>query len=231
WNHVPVMSFVSSLAERITRKLGWSNSAEAWTDRIGLAVAFTLIGGWGAVAFWTLRPAGLLVGGAAPVPVPALLERSCVIQPPGPVFWYDTVRSARRGRYFLMRWLYAIALLLLLLWVHSMWTLQNRFSHNADPNWNEFKALAQLAEQYFFAFAFVQFVAVVLMTPAYVGGAIAEEKERKTLEFLLATDLQNSEIVFGKLAARIGNLALFLLTGLPVLSLMQFFGGIDPGFL
>jgi ABC-type transport system involved in multi-copper enzyme maturation permease subunit len=225
------MSFVSSAAERITRKLGWSNSAEAWTDRIGLAVAFTLIGGWLTISFWSGRPAVILVVGVLAIAALALLERLGIIKLLGPVFWYDTIRSARRGRYFLMRWLYAIGLLLLLLWVHSIWSLQNRFINNADPNWNEFKALAQLAEQYFFAFALVQFVAVVLLTPAYVGGAIAEEKERKTLEFLLATDLQNSEIVFGKLAARVGNLALFLLTGLPVLSLMQFFGGIDPGFL
>src|SRR5436309_1866825 len=193
------MSFVSSAAERITRKLGWSNSAEAWTDRLGLLFAFVVIGGWLTISFWSGRPAVILVVGAVGVATLALLERIGVIKLLGPVFWYDTIRSARRGRYFLMRWLYAIGLLLLLLWVHSIWSLQNRFVNNADPNWNEFKALAQLAEQYFFAFAIVQFVAVVLLTPAYVGGAIAEEKERKTLEFLLATDLQNSEIDFGGL--------------------------------
>jgi ABC-type transport system involved in multi-copper enzyme maturation permease subunit len=48
---------------------------------------------------------------------------------------------------------------------------------------------------------------------------------------LLATDLRGREIVFGKLLARLGNLALFVMTGLPVLSLMQFFGGIDPEML
>lgn len=218
------MSFVSSAAERITRKLGWSNSAEAWTDRLGLFFAFTIIGGWLAISFWSGRPAVILVVGAVGIALLALLERLGVIKLLGPVFWYDTIRSARRGRYFLMRWLYAISLLLLLLWVHSMWSLDRR-----EPN--PYKALADLAQYYFYAFSIVQFAAVVLLTPAYVGGAIAEEKERKTLEFLLATDLQNSEIVFGKLASRAGNLALFLLTGLPVLSLMQFFGGIDPGFL
>ncbi|HTK76146.1 MAG TPA: ABC transporter permease subunit, partial [Gemmataceae bacterium] len=184
---------------------------------------------WLIASFWSGRPAVILVLGALAITALALLERIGVIKLLGPVFWYDTIRSARRGRYFLVRWLYAISLLLLLLWVHSMWSLDQRFGNNSESN--PYKALAKLAEEYFFAFAIVQFVAVVLLTPAYVGGAIAEEKERKTLEFLLATDLQNSEIIFGKLAARVGNLALFLLTGLPVLSLMQFFGGIDPGFL
>src|SRR5437763_113481 len=35
-------------------------------------------------------------------------------------------------------------------------------------------------------------------------------------------------ILFGKLAARVGSLLLFLLAGLPILGLMQFVGGIDP---
>ena len=94
-----------------------------------------------------------------------------------------------------------------------------------------YKQQAILAEQFFYAFAAVQFAVVVLLTPAYVAGAVAEDKERRTLEFLLATDLRGREIIFGKLLARLGNLALFVMTGLPVLSLMQFFGGIDPGLL
>src|SRR5262249_7626029 len=126
-------------------------------------------------------------------------------------------------------WLYAVGLLLLLLWVHSMWNLHLRFTANPRPL--DYKAQAELAEMFFAAFAVTQFVVGVALTPAYIAGGVAEEKERKTLEFLLATDLRNREIVFGKLVARAGNLALFVLTGLPILSLMQFFGGIDPGLL
>src|SRR5262245_15411425 len=134
------MSFVSSAAERVTRNLGWSNSAEAWTDRLGLFVAFTVVGGWLAISFWSGRPAVILVLGALGVAGLALLERVGVIKLLGPVFWYDTIRSARRGRYFLMRWLYAIGLLLLLLWVHAMWSLNS----NREPN--PYKALAELAQ-------------------------------------------------------------------------------------
>src|SRR5262249_49386495 len=69
------------------------------------------------------------------------------------------------------------------------------------------------------------------LTPAYTAGAIAEEKDRKTLEFLLATDLRNREIVLSKLTARYANLTLLLLTALPILSIMQFMGGVDPNLL
>src|SRR5256885_4697410 len=90
---------------------------------------------------------------------------------------------------------------------------------------------ADLAEKFFLAFAVTQFLVVVALTPAYVAGSIADEKERKTLEFLLATDLRNREIIFGKLAARVTVLLMFVLAGLPVVAFLQLFGGIDPDIL
>ena len=88
--------------------------------------------------------------------------------------------------------------------------------------------MATFAESFFYVFLAVQMVAVILLTPAFVAGAIAEEKEKQTLDFLLATDLRNREIVLGKLASRLGNLALLVLAGLPILSLMEMLGGVEP---
>jgi ABC-type transport system involved in multi-copper enzyme maturation permease subunit len=69
---------------------------------------------------------------------------------------------------------------------------------------------------------------MAVLTPAYTASVIAEEKDRGTLEFLLATDLSNSEIILSKLVARFGNLLLTLLTGLPIFCFLQFLGGVDP---
>jgi ABC-type transport system involved in multi-copper enzyme maturation permease subunit len=77
----------------------------------------------------------------------------------------------------------------------------------------------------------VQFVTVLLLTPAYTAGALAEEKERRTLEFLLATDLHNREIVLSKLASRVAQLTLLVFTGLPILGFTQLLGGIDPNLV
>ena len=82
-----------------------------------------------------------------------------------------------------------------------------------------------LAESFFGSFMFIQLLAVSILTPAYVASSIADEKERKTLEFMLATDLRNREIVLSKLFSRLANLTLFILTGLPILSILQFLGG------
>src|SRR5262245_39826726 len=80
-------------------------------------------------------------------------------------------------------------------------------------------------------FQILQYHTILNLTPAYTAGAIAEEKDRKTLEFLLATDLRDREIVLSKLAARLANLGLIVLTGLPILSLTQFLGGVDPNLV
>jgi ABC-type transport system involved in multi-copper enzyme maturation permease subunit len=142
----------------------------------------------------------------------------------GPVFYFDLVRLTRRGRYFLIRVVYALALLFVL-WV--IW------SNEAAYRGGELSAsqMAAFASHFFFLFVAVQFGMVVLLTPAYVAGAIAEEKDRRTLEFVLATDLRDREIVLGKLGARLLNLLFVVLAGLPILALMQFLGGVDPGLL
>jgi ABC-type transport system involved in multi-copper enzyme maturation permease subunit len=89
----------------------------------------------------------------------------------------------------------------------------------------------RFAQNYFETFMVVQILAVMLLTPAYVAGSVADEKVKKTLEFLLATDLRNREIVLSKLLSRLANLTLFVLTGLPILSLIMFLGGVDPNLV
>jgi ABC-type transport system involved in multi-copper enzyme maturation permease subunit len=152
----------------------------------------------------------------------AILQRRGHLQVFGPVLFYDMVRTARRNRYVLLRCLYAGFLMLLLFFVYSI-VSETRLDNRQHA--------ARLAEDFFQWFMLVQLIFVVLLTPAYVGGAVAEEKERRTLEFILATDLRNQEVVLSKLGSRLANLTLFLLTGLPILSLLQFLGGIDPNLV
>jgi ABC-type transport system involved in multi-copper enzyme maturation permease subunit len=138
----------------------------------------------------------------------------------GPVLFYDMVRVARRGRYFGLRLLYAGMLVAALGLTY--------FEVDLTAAGSVLQRDARLAQQYFVFSMMVQMFAVGLLTPAYVGAAIGEDKERGTLEFMLATDLSNHEIVLGKFVARLANLILFVLIGLPILSFMQFLGGIDP---
>ncbi len=84
---------------------------------------------------------------------------------------------------------------------------------------------------FFHAFLLVQFVVMVLLTPAFVAGAVAEERERNTLGDLVLTDLSVADVLRGKLLSRLADLVLLLLSGLPVLAILQLLGGVDPTLL
>lgn len=148
----------------------------------------------------------------------------------GPLPFYDLVRLARRGRYVSLRCLYSCILLGTLCAVYMSWfgnpgmgIMTSIVGGTIDA-----RVLPVFAESCFTVFMTVQFAVVYLLMPAYTAAAISEEKERKTLEFVLSTDLLDREIVIGKLTARLANMALLLLTGLPILSLIGFLGGVDP---
>jgi ABC-type transport system involved in multi-copper enzyme maturation permease subunit len=202
----------------------WSNSAQTWQERtadgivLGVLAASLVAGWWFGLSWWLLLPFCL-----ACLALPCLVLRLLGwLKVFGPVLYYDMIRSARHSRFVWLRFLYALVLLFLLFCVFL--SAPRRISGDA-------RQAAQLAQNYFELFMVAQFVAVVLLTPAYVAGAIAEEKDRKTLEFMLATDLLNREIVLSKLGSRLANLALVVLTGLPILSILQFVGGIDPNMV
>ena len=73
-----------------------------------------------------------------------------------------------------------------------------------------------------------QEILVLLLTPALVAGVIADEKQRKTLHYLMASQLTSAEIVLGKLLVRMLYVTVLLGVSLPVLSLLVLMGGIDP---
>ena len=142
----------------------------------------------------------------------------------GPVLFYDLIRIARRTRFIVVRTLYVLLLAFILGWLYLVLWL--RYGGLVPTT-----VLAEFANYFFYTYMVIQFVVVVLLTPPYTAGAIAEEKERRTLEFLLATDLRDREIVLGKFMARALNLTILLLAGLPILALLQVLGGVDPGLL
>jgi ABC-type transport system involved in multi-copper enzyme maturation permease subunit len=217
------MSLVKSSWSWLRQTVGWSNSRQSWEERIGLLLLACAVGGvwWfgrslSAVQQLILVGVLLLAG--------AILLRRGWLKLFGPVLFYDMIRIARRGRYFGLRCLYA-GLLLFFLLIAYLETSQSTHGTMTAQQAGRF------AESYFNMFMLVQMIAVLLLTPAYVAGSVADEKVRKTLEFLLATDLRNREIVLSKLGARLANLTLFVMTGLPILSLIQFLGGVDPNLV
>jgi ABC-type transport system involved in multi-copper enzyme maturation permease subunit len=215
------MSIAQACYTWVRQTVGWSNSRQSWEERIGLAILIA-----GAVGLWLLggrltAVQSVLLWGFFILAAAILLRRGW-LKLFGPVLFYDMVTSARRARYFALRCSYA-GLLLLFLFI----TFVSTYKGGMTPE----QQAGRLAQNYFETFMVIQILAVMLLTPAYVAGSVADEKVKKTLEFLLATDLRNREIVLSKLLSRLANLTLFVLTGLPILSLIMFLGGVDPNLV
>jgi ABC-type transport system involved in multi-copper enzyme maturation permease subunit len=90
---------------------------------------------------------------------------------------------------------------------------------------------ASFASHFFLVLLGAELMMVVLLTPAYVAGAIAEDRERRIIDYLLASDLSNGEIVLGKWLSRLAHVGSLLLTGLPLLLVAQVMGGVPAVFL
>ena len=147
----------------------------------------------------------------------------------GPLFRHELTRLARRAVQPKLRALFAGLLLVALLVtylqmfpgvnpLHVIFRLDQELS---------LEQASRFGERFLAAFLAVQLVVVVIATPVLAGGAIAEEKERRSLDFLLSSPLTSREIVLGKMAARIVFVGAVMMTGLPVLALTMFFGGVD----
>jgi ABC-type transport system involved in multi-copper enzyme maturation permease subunit len=137
----------------------------------------------------------------------------------GPIFRVELVSVARRRRYFVLRVLYALLILFVL------WTTYSSayYLRSGQPS---IRASAMLAAGFFVSFSWLQVLSILLVGPAMAAGTIASERERRTIEYLFATDLSNTEIVLGKTVARLTLLGQFILVGLPILFLFRLMGGI-----
>lgn len=144
-----------------------------------------------------------------------------------PMLFYDLVRLARRRQLIGVRCLYATGILLLVTWQYLDWGGRLSFSASLPAG----RQLSFFAEQFFNKFMIFQFLFIFFLVPAATAGGIAEEKQRRTLEFLLTTSLSNRDIVLSKLLSRLAGILLVVLTSLPILSLLQLWGGVDPNLV
>ena len=223
---------VSSLPQSVSPLAGRSLGPQARKELL----AWSGLASGAVIVAWTVWRGPPLVPVAAAtflVGILAWLQRAGLVLLCGPVLGYDLVRTARRKQFILLRCLYGGFLLVAFFLVYATWafnrdaTVHDLFSRAVlDP-----KKLADFASSFFLAFLAIQFLAACLLTPIYTAGAIPEDRACRTLEFLLTTDLRSREIVLSLLLSRLANLGLVILTGLPVLCLLELLGGVDPALV
>ena len=135
----------------------------------------------------------------------------------GPVFSREAAVAPRRARHYIMRTVYAIALLVLMCtaWMTLLGTQSIR---NVGD-------MARFGTVLFQILAPIQLAVIMFLSAIQAASNIAIEKDRQTLILLLMSRLTNSELVLGKLFASLLSIGVMLITSLPIFMLIVLFGG------
>ncbi|NOZ24293.1 MAG: ABC transporter permease subunit [Planctomycetes bacterium] len=128
-------------------------------------------------------------------------------------------KSARQARTYVFR----AAFLCLVLVVGAMIVSEWRFSSTRDPQ----EVYAELGQALFIALSLVTGSMALLLGPAYAGGIVAGERERRTLDTVLTSDLSNIEIVVDKLLSRLMLIGVTLVGVLPCCVALLMLGGVS----
>lgn len=80
----------------------------------------------------------------------------------------------------------------------------------------------------FVSFGFAQYALVVVLVPLVSAGAVVEERVEGSLQLLFLTKLTPWQIAAGKFLARLGLVALLVLSNVPVLAFAAMLGGVEP---
>lgn len=74
--------------------------------------------------------------------------------------------------------------------------------------------------------AYLEFGMILLIIPAITASSIVGERERQTLDMLLATKMKPFHIVWGKLESSLSSVLMLAVSSLPVLSIVFIYGGV-----
>ena len=102
--------------------------------------------------------------------------------------------------------------------VYFAWPQESRLDLTENP-----ASTRKLVDLFFLG----QYILASLMAPSFASGTITGEKERKTYEMLLASPLQPTSIVWGKLFASLAHLGVLIFASLPIVMLCLPLGGVS----
>jgi ABC-type transport system involved in multi-copper enzyme maturation permease subunit len=155
----------------------------------------------------------------------------------GAVLHQELLLGSRRNRLYLFRWAYAGWLVLVVFYLFVRFADEEFQRYSARFQSQGFRdegsvprasAPAVVGGRFAEAFVVQQLLLLLLATPAFVAGAITDEKRRGTLAQLLTTDLDTRHILLGKLLGRTAQVLLLAVAGLPPFALLAGFAGVGP---
>lgn len=136
----------------------------------------------------------------------------------GPVFTRELVTAPRRVRLYVLRAVYGAAALVLMSTAWLVLAGTQVVRNTGD--------LARFGGIVFQILAPLQLALAVFFSALAAASAVAQEKDRRTLDLLLMTRLSDMELVLGKLLAALLNVLMLLAVALPLLVFTMLFGGV-----
>lgn len=133
-----------------------------------------------------------------------------------PILWREVMSATCRRRLLLCQIGYQILLGVIFLVV---WPTGRRVSP---------MTLQAAGDKFLSLSLWIQCAFLVLGTPAMAAASLSSEKEQKSLQILLLSGLGEWSIVLTKSLVALLHIGLLLISGIPVLMLGLFFGGITP---
>ena len=137
----------------------------------------------------------------------------------GPVFSRELATAPRRPRLFVYRAVYAGVLFGVMCTAWFILTGTQVISSVGD--------MATFGGTLFQLLAPLQLSMVIFIASLSTASAVAQEKDRKTLILLLLTQLNNRELVLGKLFSSLLHVGTMILAGIPVFAFVVLFGGVS----
>lgn len=149
-----------------------------------------------------------------------LLPALSALAPTNPILWRVVQNAGKRKRDLVIRCGYLGALVLFVILALAGGSQSLR----GGPGLAE---LSLTSQRIFMQLSYLQLALVALLAPIFTAGAITQQRDSQTYDILLATPLSNGQIVLGSLLSRLFLVIVLLLSGVPVFSITQIFGGVS----
>jgi ABC-type transport system involved in multi-copper enzyme maturation permease subunit len=107
-------------------------------------------------------------------------------------------------------------------------TLQAQSVSNSGFGSSAAFASTQIGTTVFAGLLFLETLLVTFLAPAFTTGAISQEREKQTLDLLVATPISSLSIVLGKLFSALAWVFILVIASIPLTGIVFVFGGVAP---
>ncbi len=105
---------------------------------------------------------------------------------------------------------------------------ESRMGFGFDPSGGGVALSATVGQAIFSGLLVLETLLILVLAPAFTTGAISLEREKQTLELLVATPLSSLAMVLGKLFSALVYVILLILASIPLATIVFTFGGVGP---